>query len=78
MELPRGSMLNAPRFGAVRGNRGMFQALLMRRVTSLIAALLGGFGVFCVMYSFAAPDVAAQALMLLGAALAMSYFSTRR
>lgn len=56
----------------------MFQALLLQRATSVIAALLGGFGVFCVIYSFAAPDVAAQALVLLGAALTMSYFNTRR
>jgi multisubunit Na+/H+ antiporter MnhB subunit len=56
----------------------MFQAFLMQRAFSLITAVMGGFGVFCVIYSFAAPHVAAQALMLLGAALAMSYFNTRR
>jgi multisubunit Na+/H+ antiporter MnhB subunit len=56
----------------------MFQALLLQRATAVITAMLGGFGVFCVIYSFAAPHIAAQALMLLGAALAMSYFSTRK
>ena len=55
----------------------MFQAFLMQRASALITAVLGGFGVFCVMYSFAAPHVAAQALILLGAALTMSYFNTR-
>jgi multisubunit Na+/H+ antiporter MnhB subunit len=56
----------------------MLQAFLARRASSLIAAVLGGFGVFCVIYSFAAPHVAAQALILLGAALAVSYFSQRQ
>jgi multisubunit Na+/H+ antiporter MnhB subunit len=55
----------------------MFDALLMQRAIALITALLGGFGVFCVIYSFAAPDIAGQALILLGAALAVSYFSNR-
>jgi len=56
----------------------MLHAFLMQRALSLIAALLGGCGVFCVVYSFSTPDVALQALILLGAALAVSYFSTRR
>jgi hypothetical protein len=56
----------------------MIQAFLMQRALSLVAAALGGFGVFCVIYSFAAPHVAAQALILLGAALAVSYFSSRQ
>jgi len=55
----------------------MLHAFLMQRALSLIAALLGGCGVFCVVYSFSTPDVALQALILLGAALAVSYFSTR-
>jgi hypothetical protein len=55
----------------------MLQAFLIQRAMSLLSALLGGFGVFCVMYSFAAPEIAAKALILLGAALAVSYFSTR-
>ena len=49
----------------------------MQRVSSLLSALLGGYGVFCVLYSFDAPDIAAQALILLGAALALSYCATR-
>jgi hypothetical protein len=54
------------------------QAFLMQRAMALVSALLGGFGVFCVVYSFATPHIAAEALILLGAALAVSYFSTRR
>jgi len=50
----------------------------MQRAMALVSALLGGFGVFCVVYSFATPHIAAEALFLLGAALAVSYFSTRR
>jgi multisubunit Na+/H+ antiporter MnhB subunit len=56
----------------------MLQSLLMQRAMALISALLGGFGVFCVLYSFAAPEIAAKALILLGAALVVSYFGTRR
>ena len=56
----------------------MLQAFLVQRATALISALLGGFGVFCVLYSFTTPDIAAEALILLGAALALSYFSTRK
>ena len=56
----------------------MFHAFLLQRATAVIAALLGGFGVFCVVYSFTDPQIAAQALVLLGAALAVNYFSTRK
>ena len=56
----------------------MLQTLLVQRATALLSAVLGGFGVFCVLYSFSAPDIAAEALILLGAALAVSYFSTRQ
>nr|UXE44107.1 hypothetical protein Hi04_10k_c1074_00027 [uncultured bacterium] len=53
------------------------QAFLVHRAAALISALLGGAGVFCVVYSFSTPDIAAEALILLGAALAVSYFNTR-
>ena len=56
----------------------MLQAAMMQRALSLISALLGGFGVFCVIYSFATPHIAAQALILLGAAMAVSYFCERK
>lgn len=53
----------------------MLRAFFMQRALSVVCALLGGFGVFCVIYSFSAPNIAAQALILLGAALAVSYFT---
>ena len=56
----------------------MLQAFFVQRALSLVCALLGGFGVFCVIYSFSAPDVAGQALVLLGAALAVSYFNSEK
>jgi multisubunit Na+/H+ antiporter MnhB subunit len=75
MDTRSGSMLNwLSRQGV---SREMFQALFMRRAVSLLSAMLGGYGVFCVIYSFAAPDIAAQALILLGAALALTYFGSR-
>jgi multisubunit Na+/H+ antiporter MnhB subunit len=55
----------------------MFQAFLMRSSLSLVSALLGGYGVFCVIYSFGAPDIALQALILLSAALSVLYFTDR-
>lgn len=55
----------------------MFQAFLVRSAASVISAALGGFGVFCVIYSFGTPHLAAQGLILLGAALAVVYFTDR-
>jgi hypothetical protein len=55
----------------------MLHAVFVQRFLSLMSALLGGFGVFCVIYSFSTPHIAAQALILLGAALALSYFSPK-
>jgi multisubunit Na+/H+ antiporter MnhB subunit len=56
----------------------MLPALSMRQFLSLLSAMLGGYGVFCVVYSFVAPDIAAQALILLGAALVLSYCASRQ
>jgi hypothetical protein len=56
----------------------MMQAFFMQRALSLVCAALGGFGVFCVIYSFSTPHIAAQALILLGAALAVSYFTLEK
>jgi len=55
----------------------MLRAFFMQRAMSLVSAMLGGFGVFCVIYSFSTPDIAAQALILLGLALVLNYFSSR-
>jgi len=53
----------------------MFQSAFMQRTSFLLSAAVGGYGVFCVVYSFASPEVAAQALILLGSACVLSYFS---
>ena len=53
----------------------MLQTFLMQSALSMTSAALGGFGVFCVIYSFDAPHLAAQALILLGGALAIVYFA---
>ena len=55
----------------------MFQTFLMRSAASVISAALGGFGVFCIIYSFSTPYLAAQGMILLGAALAVVYFTDR-
>jgi hypothetical protein len=52
-------------------------AYLMRSALWAISATLGGLGVFCVIYSFVAPHLGAQGLILLGAALAIVYFINR-
>ena len=55
----------------------VFQTFLMRSAASVIVAALGGFGVFCVIYSFYTPYLAAQGLILLSGALAVIYFTDR-
>ena len=56
----------------------MLQASLMRGAVSITSAALGGYGVFCLIYSFSAPEMAGQALTLLGAAVALSYLGYRQ
>ena len=56
----------------------MLQDLLMRRASSVIGAIVGGYGVFCVIYSFSSPEMAVQALILLGAALVLSQLAARQ
>jgi len=70
-------MMNCADTKRDRGQPPMLQAFLMRSGLSLVSALLGGFGVFCVIYSFDEPDLAAQALILLGSALAITFFTKR-
>ena len=53
----------------------MWQVFLMRYTLLITSAALGGFGVFSVIYSFVAPYLTAQGLVLLGAALAIVYFT---
>jgi len=39
----------------------------------LLSAVLGGYGIFCLIMSFVVPEVAAQAFILLGTAAAIVY-----
>jgi hypothetical protein len=40
----------------------------------LLSAVLGGYGMFCLIMSFAVPSLGAQAFLLLGTASAIVYF----
>ncbi|GEM_PF-3273606 len=42
--------------------------MLLRSASSILSALLGGFGVFCLIESFWAPHLAVHALILLAMA----------
>ena len=55
----------------------MLHLFLMRSATSLLSAILGGVGVFCVIESFQTPILAMHALILLGTATAITRFSRR-
>ncbi len=55
----------------------MLHLFLLRSATSILSAVLGGFGVFCLINSFSAPNLALQALILLGTAIAIVRFSPR-
>jgi hypothetical protein len=55
----------------------VFQAFLMRSAPLVISAVLGGFGIFCVIHSIYTPYLAAQGLILLGLALTIVYFTDR-
>jgi hypothetical protein len=46
---------------------------VMRSVLKAIAAVLGGFGVFYAIMSFPAPALSGLALILIGAALGITY-----
>jgi hypothetical protein len=55
----------------------MLPVMFIRRTTAILAAVMGGFGVFFAVYSAASPEAAAQAIMLLGCAGALSHFGER-
>jgi hypothetical protein len=40
----------------------------------VVSVMLGGYGIFCLIMSFALPDLGAQAFLLLGTATAIIYF----
>lgn len=51
----------------------MLLHFLMRTTSSVLSAVLGGTGIFCVVYSFVDPALAWRAMILLGAAIAIVY-----
>jgi multisubunit Na+/H+ antiporter MnhB subunit len=52
----------------------LFDIVLSRMALRAVSIVLGGVGMFCLFMSFAAPDLAAQALVLIAAAGAIVHF----
>jgi hypothetical protein len=55
----------------------MLHVFLMRSATTLLSAILGGVGVFCVIESFSMPILAFHAMILLATATAITSLSRR-
>jgi hypothetical protein len=53
----------------------MLNSMVQRTAVQVVSAVLGGYGVFCVYMSFMKPWVGMDALVLIGAACAMHYFT---
>jgi len=51
----------------------MLGLMLSQLALRLLSAVLGGCGIFCLIMSFAVPEVGAQAFILLGTAAAIVY-----
>ena len=51
----------------------MLGFMLSQLALRLLSAILGGYGIFCLIMSFAVPEVAAQAFLLLVTATAIVY-----
>ena len=49
----------------------MLGFMLSQLALRLLSAVLGGYGIFCLIMSFVVPEVAAQAFILLGTAAAI-------
>jgi hypothetical protein len=49
--------------------------ILSQLLLRLISVVLGGYGIFCLLMSFALPWLGAEAFVLLGAATVILYFS---
>jgi hypothetical protein len=47
--------------------------LLSQLMFRLLSAILGGYGMFCLIMSFALPELGAEAFLLLGTATVMVY-----
>jgi hypothetical protein len=52
----------------------MLGLMLSQLALRLLSAILGGYGIFCVIMSFDVPQLGAQALVLLVTAAAIVYF----
>jgi len=52
----------------------MLGIALSRLALRLLSAFLGGYGIFCVIMSFAVPRLGGQAVVLLATASAIVYF----
>ena len=55
----------------------MFELLLLRTVLRTFSVVLGGFGVFYLIFSWSAPALWGLALVLIGAASGIAYFLDR-
>ena len=51
----------------------MLGLMLSQLALRLLSATLGGYGIFCLIMSFAVPEVGAQAFILLATATAIVY-----
>ena len=51
----------------------MLGFMLSQLVLRLLSAVLGGYGIFCLIMSFRVPEVGAQAFLLLATASAIAY-----
>jgi len=52
----------------------MLGSMLSQLALRLLSAILGGYGVFCLIMSFSVPELGAEALLLLVTASAIVYF----
>jgi hypothetical protein len=53
----------------------MLNSAVSRTAAWVVSSVLGGYGVFCVYLSFSRPSLGLDALILLGTASAVHYFS---
>jgi hypothetical protein len=53
----------------------MLGFMLSQLALRVLSAILGGYGIFCLIMSFEVPEVGAQAFILLGTAAAIVYLS---
>ena len=55
----------------------MLSSIFIQRTAAILAAVTGGVGVFCAVYSSVSPEVAAKGIVLLVFAWALAYFGQR-